>query len=160
MQDQKYFWLFFQRFSLKLFAVMSPIKQFPHALRRVIELSYSGNQSDFAEITGMTAASVSRLCAGTREITSNTLAKITKNLSETDKRKLCLAAIRDFLPQDCNELFFPSPNKEPMIRQEDETDYGSLDSETIRILKWLNCHARSQPEVRSWLKTLSKWIQP
>lgn len=135
-------------------------RQFPQTLRRVIEVTHGGNQSDFAQTVGMTAASISRLCAGTREISKTTLGKITKNLNETQRRKLYLAAIRDFLPREACEMYFPHAQSAPVIQKDDETEFGQLDPEILKILAWLTNQAREQKEVRSWLKTLAKWINP
>lgn len=135
-------------------------RQFPQTLRRVIEVTHGGNQSDFAQTVGMTAAAISRLCAGTREISKTTLVTITKNLSEMQRRKLYLAAIRDFLPREACEMFFPNSQSTPVVVKEDETEFVPLDPEIQKILEWLSKQARHQKEVRSWLKTLAKWINP
>ena len=135
-------------------------KEFPPALRKVIAITQGGNQRDFAEASGMTAAAVSRLCAGTREITRETLEKISRHLPESERRRLYLAAIRDFLPDEAQEMFFPDQKEAPVMMREDETEYSVIDSETRRILEWLNKHAQREEEVRSWLRTLAKWIGP
>jgi transcriptional regulator with XRE-family HTH domain len=140
--------------------LMRIYREFPSALRKVIAVTQGGNQSDFAEVTGMTAASVSRLCAGTREITRDTLEKISRHLPEAERRRLYLAAMRDFLPDEAHDMFFASKEKKPLMLQEDEADYSVIDPETHRILEWLNRQASRQEEVRAWLRTLGKWIRP
>lgn len=140
-------------------SLMRIYREFPSALRKVIAVTQGGNQSDFAELVGMTAASVSRLCAGTREITRDTLEKISHHLPETERYRLYHAAMRDFLPNEAQDMFLTS-KKKPLMLQEDETDYSTIDSETRRILEWLNRQASRQEEVRAWLRTLGKWIGP
>jgi transcriptional regulator with XRE-family HTH domain len=135
-------------------------REFPSALRKVISITHGGNQSDFAEASGMTAASVSRLCAGTREITRDTLEKLSKHLPETERRRLYLAAVRDFLPVEAQGMFVPGGNPEQLTMQEDVAEYSVIDPETRRILDWLQREAERQKEVRDWLRTLSKWIGP
>jgi transcriptional regulator with XRE-family HTH domain len=154
------FVLFFLQASLKIAPVMRAYREFPQTLRRVIEVTHGGKQSDFAHTVGMTAASISRLCAGTREISKITLEKITQNLCETHRRKLYLAAIRDFLPSEGCEMFFPNSQSTPIVVKEDEIDFAQLDPEIQKILEWLGKQARYQKEVRSWLKTLANWINP
>lgn len=139
---------------------MKIYRQFPAALRVVIASTHGGNQSEFAEATGMTAATVSRLCAGTREITRETLEKLARHLPDAERRKLYLAAVRDFLPQEAQAMFFPDQKEEPVILREDETEYSVIDSETRRILEWLIRHAEREEEVRVWLRILGKWIGP
>lgn len=135
-------------------------KEFPAALRTVIAITQGGNQSDFAEASGMTAAAVSRLCAGTREITRDTLEKISQHLPDAERRRLYLAAIRDFLPDEAQGMFFPDQRVEPVMMREEEAVYSVVDSETKRILEWLNRQAEREEEVRAWLRTLAKWIGP
>jgi transcriptional regulator with XRE-family HTH domain len=135
-------------------------REFPSALRKVISITHGGNQSDFAEASGMTAASVSRLCAGTREITRDTLEKLSNHLPEAERRRLYLAAVRDFLPAEAHDMFVPGSNPELLTMREDVTDYSVIDPETRRILDWLQREAERQKEVRDWLRTLSKWIGP
>jgi transcriptional regulator with XRE-family HTH domain len=139
---------------------MSIYREFPSALRKVIASTQGGNQSDFAEVTGMTAASVSRLCAGTREITKDTLEKISRHLPEAERRRLYLAAMRDFLPNEAHDMFFSSSGKKALMMREDEADYSVIDPETRKILEWLKLQAARQEEVRAWLRTLGKWIGP
>jgi transcriptional regulator with XRE-family HTH domain len=133
-------------------------KEFPPALRRVIATTQGGNQSVFAEASGLTAATVSRLCAGTREITRDTLEKITAHLPEIERRRLYLAAVHDFLPNEAQEMFFPERKEDLVAMREDETEYSTVDPEIRRILGWLNRQAERQEEVRNWLRTLGKWI--
>lgn len=106
----------------------------------------------------MTAAAISRLCAGTREITPDTLERLSRHFPEAERRKLYLAAVRDFLPDEAQKMFFPNPREEPVIMREDEAEYSALDSESRRILEWLIRQAPRQEEVRIWLRTLAKWI--
>jgi hypothetical protein len=87
------------------------------------------------------------------------LEKISHHLPETERYRLYHAAMRDFLPNEAQDMFFTS-KKKPQMLQEDETDYSTIDSETRRILEWLNRQASRQEEVRAWLRTLGKWIGP
>lgn len=139
---------------------MKIYQEFPSALRKVIATTQGGNQSDFAAATGLAAASISRLCAGTREITRDTLEKLTRHLPEAERRRLYLAAVLDFLPDEGREMFFPNRKAEFLIKKEDETEYSVVDPETRRILDWINRQAERQEEVRVWLRTLAKWIGP
>jgi transcriptional regulator with XRE-family HTH domain len=139
---------------------MSIYREFPSVLRKVIAITQGGNQSDFAEVTGLTPASVSRLCAGTREITRDTLEKISRHLPEAERRRLYLAAMRDFLPDEAHDMFFSSPSKKNLLLSEDEPALSSIDPETRKILEWLHLQAMRQEEVRAWLRTLAKWIGP
>ena len=80
----------------------------------------------------MTAASISRLCAGTREITRDTLEKLSVHLPEKERRELYVAALRDFLPDEALDMFFPKQAEEPLILREDTVDYCVLDADTRR----------------------------
>jgi hypothetical protein len=88
------------------------------------------------------------------------LEKISRHLPEAERRRLYLAAMRDFLPDEAHDMFFEPAGKKPMMMQEAITEYSTIDSETRRILEWLNRQASRQEEVRAWLRTLGKWIRP
>jgi transcriptional regulator with XRE-family HTH domain len=127
-------------------------------LRQAIETTHAGNQSEFAQAIGMTGASISRLCAGTRELTRATLEKIVIHLPEDQRKKIYLAAIRDFLPEEAIEIFFKTIEKSKITVKEDEQPYENLDPGSKRVLDWLNQQAPKQPEVRTWLRILAKWM--
>jgi len=135
-------------------------KQFPWALRSVVARHAGGNQSVFAEGAGITAATVSRLCAGTRDITRETLEKIAGCLPEDERRRLYLAAVRDFLPDEAREMFFPEERESPLVLREDEPEPEPLDGEVKRFLQWLHGDARRSKETEAWLRTLARWVAP
>jgi hypothetical protein len=143
----------------KVIEAMTSYKHFPLALSKVIDSTHGGNQSDFADFVGITAASISRLCAGTRDITKSTLEKISHKLSDTHRKQLYLAAIKDFLPEDGHQMLFGSSNWESIVMKEDEAPWNHLDSDSKKILLWLNQEVCHKKEIRTWLKILSEWIQ-
>jgi transcriptional regulator with XRE-family HTH domain len=137
---------------------MKTYREFPAALRRVIAITNAGNQSNFAEKSGLTAASVSRLCAGTREITKETLEKISAHLPDSERQRLYAAALHDFLPDDAQRMFLHGRKNDSDVMREEEAEYPAMDPETRRILEWLYRKAQREEEVRVWLRTLAKWI--
>jgi transcriptional regulator with XRE-family HTH domain len=135
-------------------------KRFPVALISAIKQHARGSQTEVAEKAGLTPATISRLCAGSRDVTRETLEKIVRVFPENERRRLYLSAIRDFLPEEARELFFPDQNETPVVLRDDETPYHPLDEQTQQFLDWLCLDARRNPETRSWLLTLSRWIAP
>lgn len=135
-------------------------KQFPGALGVVIANHANGSQSEFAEKVGVVAPTISRLCAGTREITRETLARIAKDLPVLEKRRLYLAAVRDYLPEEGKELLFPNQSDEPILLSSDEVECPELDQETQEFLAWLHRDAALNPDTCAWLKKLASWIHP
>lgn len=135
-------------------------KQFPGALGAVISNHANGSQSEFAEKVGIVQATISRLCAGRREVTRETLARIAKDLPVLEKRRLYLAAVRDFLPDEGNELLFPNQSDNPVLLSTDEVPCPELDQQTQEFLGWLRRDAALNPETCAWLNKLASWIYP
>lgn len=126
-------------------------------LLAVIGRCAAGNKSEFAQRAGVTQATISRLCSGSREITRDTLEKITADLPQEERRLLYLAAVRDFLPDDGREMLFPGTEERPRLLTDDE--FVALDAETLDFLRWLARDAVANPETHAWLRKLAAWVQ-
>lgn len=134
--------------------------RFPATLSAAIERHAKGGQTEIAEKAGITPATISRICNGTRDITRESLTKIARVFPEAERRRLYLAAIRDLLPDEAREMFFPDQAETPLVLREDEAEYAPLDPRTRAFLTWLEADARRSSETRAWLQTLSRWIDP
>ncbi len=135
---------------------MSKPNHFPGALVGVVGRWAGGSRSEFAERTGLAPATVSRLCTGSREITRETLAKLGRALPEEESRRLYLAAVLDFLPEEGRRALFPEGMKQKTAACDGEE--LRLDGETEALLEWLRREAIRDRETRNWLKKLAEWM--
>jgi transcriptional regulator with XRE-family HTH domain len=133
---------------------------FPAALRDIVTRYAVGSQVDFAEMCGLTAATISRLCSGKRPATKSCLVKLAAAVDVTDRKGLYLAAVRDFLPQEGKDLVFPARRNPGSVGLLEEAPvHGKLQAETQRFLAWLASDAAVNKDTERWLLTLAAWMQ-
>ena len=128
-----------------------------NTLKSIIRESFEDKQSKIVETSGIPKSTISRILAGTLNLSPDNLSTICDNLTPEDARSLCLATCRDILPDHIAPELNISTNDS---LKEDETQYGLLDPETETIFQKLKALCAKDPEMLQWLHSTAKWIFP
>jgi len=135
---------------------------FSHRLRAVIDESYNGNQSMFADVCGVTLSTVSRL---TRQVTApqpETLAQFAERLPKDQAATLCAAWLTDLLPPNLTYLIRIAANApdSPAAMHEARPDvWAQLDQPTRAALATLADLAVRSAAARDFLLSTAAFLR-
>ena len=135
---------------------------FSHRLRAVIDESYGGNQSMFADACGVTLSTISRLSRQVTVPQPETLAQFAERLPREQAATLCAAWLTDLLPPNLTYLIRIAANApdSPNSMHDARPDaWAQLDQPTRDALSVLAELAVRSSEARDFLLSTAAFLR-